>query len=324
MALAAAVFATVAASSGRAAEFDGVTVRINSFGGGFDQVLKDTVATPLKQKFGMNVVYEPGTSSEALSKLIAAKGSPHLDILMIDSANMPVAIENGVIEELSEEDLPALKDLHPQAREFGKYGASFIYGPMALSYNKDRVKNPPASYKDLAKPEYKGQVAIFNLENNGGIITLLALAEANGGGVTNVAPAFEFLKQIKPNLVATPAANSALVQLFQQNEATVAANWTGRILALQAEGFPIEMVVPSEGLYSGLTYVNVVKGAKNRAAAIKYIEQQLTPAAQQSEGLAKKVVLYGADRSKMRTIDWTAVAKNRSAWLEQWNLVMRQ
>ena len=129
---------------------------------------------------------------------------------------------------------------------------------------EDKIKNPPASYKDLAKPEYKGHVAIFNLENNGGIITLLALAEANGGGATNVAPAFEFLKQIKPNLVATPAANPALVQLFQQNEATVAANWTGRILALQAEGFPIEMVVPSEGLYSGLTYVNVVKGAKPR------------------------------------------------------------
>src|SRR4051812_1288219 len=89
----------------QAAEFDGVTLRINSYGGPFDQVLKDMVATPLKQKFGASVVYEPGTSAEALSKLIAAKDNPHLDILMIDSANMPLAIQNGVIEELSEQDL---------------------------------------------------------------------------------------------------------------------------------------------------------------------------------------------------------------------------
>ena len=80
----------------------------------------------------------------------------------------------------------------------------------------------------------------------------------------------------------------------------------------------------------------MVKGARTALPRSSNIEQQLTPAAQQgmaekfldpptnskvqlSEGLAKKVVLYGADLvSKMRTIDWATVAKNRSAWLEEW------
>ena len=62
-----AVFATMAASGGRAAaEFDGVTVRINSYGGGFDQVLKDC-GHLTEAEVPDDVPYEPGTSSRPSS-----------------------------------------------------------------------------------------------------------------------------------------------------------------------------------------------------------------------------------------------------------------
>src|SRR5262249_3708353 len=148
-------------------------------------------------------------------------------------------------------------------------------------------------------------------------------------------------KDMKANLVATPPGNASLNQLFQQNEATVAPNWTGRILTLQADGFPVEMVVPTEGLFSGCTYVNLVKGSKHRAAALKYIAQQISPEAETgmanrffyppsnsktvlTDAVAKKVLLYGPENlKKVRTLDWAAVAKHRSAWLDEWNRVMR-
>jgi putative spermidine/putrescine transport system substrate-binding protein len=340
-AIAAAAVLVAANASAANKEFEGVTIRINGFGGPYDEALKKAVANPIKEKFGINVVYEPGTAAEAVSKLLANKGSPHLDLLMIDSPNMPVVIENGVVEEISEAEVPALRDLHRQAREFGNYGASFQFAPIVLSYNKQRIKDPPSSLKDLARPEYKNQAAMFSLGNNGGILTLIALAEADGGGVNNIAPGFEMLKKIKPNLVATPAANSALNQLFEQNEATVAANWSGRSLNLAAAGFPVEMVVPKEGLYAVATYTNVVKGSKNRAAALKYIERQASPEAQLEftqvffypptnakvklpDDLAKKVLLYGPSVEKARMLDWAVVAKQRSAWLEEWNRIMGQ
>ncbi|HUC66253.1 MAG TPA: ABC transporter substrate-binding protein [Stellaceae bacterium] len=337
-----ALFALVAPGANAADTLAGTTIYVNSYGGAFDDVLRETVAKPLKEKYGINVVYEPGTAMEALSKAMATKGHSHLDVLMIDSANMPTAIANGAIGKITEKDVPELRNLYAKAREFGDYGASYIFGPLVLSYNKERVKTPPASYRDLLKPEYRGKIAIFNLENNGGILTLAALAADNGGSVANMEPGFAALKKLKANIVATPAANAALNQLFQQNEATVAANWTGRILSLQASGFPVEMVVPKEGIYSGLTYVNLVNGSAHREAALKYIAQQISPAAELgmaqkffypptnklvklTPDLAKKVVVYGPESiAKIRTLDWAAVAKHRSAWLEEWNRVMSQ
>jgi spermidine/putrescine-binding protein len=338
--LAAACLWLVAAPAMAAKEFEGVTLNVNGFGGAFDDVLKATVAGPLKEKYGIEVVYHPGTALQAISKIMAARDNPPLDILMNDSPNMPTLIADGVVDQVTEREIPSLAQLYKPAREFGNYGVPFMIASVVLSHNREKVKNPPASYLDLARPEYKGRVAVFNLENNGGILTLLALAEAGGGGVNNIAPGFARLRELKPNLVSTPAANPALVQLFQQGEAWVAANWIGRVLALQADGFPVEMTVPKEGMYAVFTYVNLVKNGKKRAAALKYLEQQISPESQVGmatkffyaptnttvklpDDVAKKVVVYGENIKLAKRADWNAIARNRGAWIEQWNREMK-
>jgi putative spermidine/putrescine transport system substrate-binding protein len=157
--------------------------------------------------------------------------------------------------------------------------------------------------------------------------------------VSNIAPGFAKLREMKAGFVSTPAANPALVQLFQQGEAWVAPNWSGRVFTLQSEGFPVEMAVPKEGLYSVLSYVNLVKNTKQRGAALKYIEQAISPEAglgmaqkfsypptnattKLPDDLGKKLILYGDGVSKARMADWAAIAKNRGAWIEQWNREM--
>jgi spermidine/putrescine-binding protein len=339
VALAVALLLAVAPPGQTAKEFEGVTLNVNGYGGGFDEVLKQTVARPLKEKYGIEVVYQPGTALQAISKIMASRDSPPLDVLMMDSPNFPSVIEAGIIDQVTEQDVPAVKSLHKGTREFGNYGVPFMFAYMVLSWNKDKVKNPPASYLDLTRPEYKGRLAMFNLENNGGILTLLALAEASGGGVSNIAPGFAKLREMKASFISTPSANPALVQLFQQGEAWVAPNWSGRVLTLQSEGFPVEMAVPKEGLYSVLSYVNLVKNTKQRGAALKYLEQAISPEAglgmaqkfsypptnattKLPDDLGKKLILYGDGVSKARMADWAAIAKNRGAWMEQWNREM--
>jgi spermidine/putrescine-binding protein len=341
IALGAAVLLAGVAPVQAAKEFDGVTLNVNGYGGGFDEVLKQTVARPLKEKYGIDVIYQPGTALQAISKIMASKDTPPLDLLMMDSPNFPSVIEAGLIDQVTEQDVPAIRNLHKGTREFGNYGVPFIYAFMVLSWNKEKIKTAPASYLDLARTEYKGRLAMFNLENNGGVLTLLALAEASGGGVNNIAPGFAKLRDLKASLVSTPSANPALVQLFQQGEAWVAPNWSGRVLTLQSEGFPVEMVVPKEGLYSVLSYVNVVKGTKHRAAALRYIEQAISPEAglgmaqkffypptnattKLPDELGKKLILYGEGVRKARMADWAAIARNRGAWIEQWNKEMTQ
>jgi len=323
-------------------EFEGVTLNINGFGTAFDDVLKETIAKPLKEKYGIEVVYNPGTAAAAVAKLMASKNNPPFDLLMVDSPNMPDLIAAGVIEKVTAKEVPPVADIYPQLREFSEYGIPFVISSMPLYYNKDKIKNPPAAIADLARPEYKGRVVNFNLENNGGLLTLIALAESNGGGVNNIAPGFAAYEKIKPNLLSTPPSTVTIYQLIEQGEAWVGSYWNGRILLAQNKGFPIEMVIPKEGLYSSQSYVNLVANLppKQRAAALKYLELALSPEAatlmaknvfyaptrksiQLPPDVAARVVPYGeAQVKQVKLADWNAVAKNRSAWMEQWNRTM--
>ena len=122
-----------------AKELDGVTLNVSSFGGAFDEVLKTTVAAPLKEKYGLTVVYHPTTGLQSIAKVMAAKDNPPLDVLMIDSPSMPTVIEGGIVEPITEQDVPGLRQLHRQAREFGNYGAGFLVAPLVMSYNSQRV-----------------------------------------------------------------------------------------------------------------------------------------------------------------------------------------
>jgi putative spermidine/putrescine transport system substrate-binding protein len=337
--LAAVALLLSAAPASAQKEFEGVTLNINGFGTAFDDVLKETIAKPLKEKYGIEVVYQPGTAAAAVAKLLASKDKPPFDLLMVDSPNMPDLIAAGVIEEITPKDVPPVADVYPQLREFGNYGIPFVISSMPLYYNTEKIKNPPASLADLARSEYKGRVVNFNLENNGGLLTLIALAESNGGGVNNIKPGFDAYEKIKPNLLSTPPSTVTIYQLIEQGEAWVGSYWNGRILLAKNKGFPIEMVIPKEGLYSSQSYVNLIKNIppKQKAAALKYLELALSneaatlmaknvfyaptsKAIKLPPEVAAKVIPYGeAQVKQIKLADWNAVAKNRAAWMEQWN-----
>ena len=324
-----------------AKEFDGVVLNVNSYGGEYDEVLKATIAKPLMDKYGIQVVYHPGTTLQAIAKIMAAKDNPPFDILQLDSPNMPTAVQAGLIEPVTEQQVPNLRHLYKEAREFGNHGVPFIFTPILLSWNGEKVKNPPVAITDLARPEFKGRAAIYNLEASSGVLTLLALAESAGGGVNNIQPGFAKLKELKPNLVSTPAASSALVQLFRQGEAWVFVEWMGRARNLQGQGLPVQVAVPKEGLYTTITYFAPVKGSKASAAVMKYLDQAIsaeaalgwatkffypptTQAVKLPPDLSKNLMLVGQENvAKVRKADWAVVSKNRGAWIEQWNKEMR-
>ena len=72
------------------------------------------------------------------------------------------------------------------------------YGVMALEVNTAVVKNVPANWADLLKPEYKGQVALAGdpRSSNQAAQSVFAAALANGGSLDNVQPGLDFFKKV--------------------------------------------------------------------------------------------------------------------------------
>jgi len=181
---------------------------------------------------------------------------------------------------------------------------------------------------------------LMDLGSSGGVLFLMAMTDANGGSVNNIEPGLATLRTIKPNVVATFGTTVSQVQAFQQGEASAGYFWDGRVYELQTKNVPMVKVAPAEGIYAVFSYVNLVKGTKNREAALAYINQALsdeaigalvkrftygpTTSVTLPPDLAKDVITYGPAGVKLiKPIDWTVVAKQRGDWTNRWNSVMR-
>jgi putative spermidine/putrescine transport system substrate-binding protein len=72
------------------------------------------------------------------------------------------------------------------------------YGVMAMIVNTTVVKNVPANWSDLLKPEYKGQVALAGdpRTSNQAIQAVFAASLANGGSLDNAQPGLDWFNQL--------------------------------------------------------------------------------------------------------------------------------
>jgi putative spermidine/putrescine transport system substrate-binding protein len=127
------------------------------------------------------------------------------------------------------------------------------WGAISIGYNQSLVPNPPKTFKDLLKPEYKGKVAMNGspLTSNSAVSGVIAASLANGGSLKDVGPGIDFFSQLKK------AGNFIPVQTTPQTVASgqtpISIDWDYNNLAYVKE-FPAArwaVTVPADGVYGG-------------------------------------------------------------------------
>jgi putative spermidine/putrescine transport system substrate-binding protein len=91
---------------------------------------------------------------------------------------------------------------------------------VGLTYNPEKIKTPPTSWRDLWKPEFKGRVGITTLNSTLGTGWLVEVAKMYGGSESNVEPGFKAINELKPNLAAVAANPGALATPWRSRELT--------------------------------------------------------------------------------------------------------
>ncbi|WP_265440548.1 extracellular solute-binding protein [Bradyrhizobium sp. SEMIA] len=340
-AAAAAAFA-VAAPYVRAQskKFSGITLRVNGFGGVWDETLSKRVVAPLEEKYGLKVQFIAGTQAADLVKLIANKGNPPFDMFEADSAYMVELLKADVIEEIKVTDVPSIKRILPGFREYGDYGVPFSVSTVVPVYNSKYIKQPLTSYSDLARPDLKGRGVILAPTLDTSSLYLLGMAEENGGSISDMEPAYKVLEAAKPNIVAIAQTTVAELQMFQAEEVYAGIFWDGRAHELRSRGVPIVTVVPPKGVYSIASYMNVVKGTKYPEAVYAFAEQLLSdqgmlgiPGAMRygvttdvklPEEMHKDLLFNSPERNTLKKkVDWQKWMAERGARIERVNKIMR-
>jgi spermidine/putrescine-binding protein len=307
------------------------------YGGSFEAGWKKSVIEPFeKANPDIKVSIATGLTLQNVALMRAQRDNVKVDVVMMDEVGAAQANAENLYEPLDPKKIPNLAKLFPQFRVKGDAYTKFMYVSQAIAYNKEKIKTPPGSYRDLWKPEYKGRVAIPDINTSHGAFLLLMASSMNGGSVQNTDPGFALLKPLKPSIVTFWNQHAQVSQLFTQGDIWITTWTTDRAQGLIDAGGPVAWTIPKESAYIIDSTIGIAKGTKKREAAEKYINFVLSEQAQAlnaqhtylvpvnrevklSPEVAVKLPAGEETLKRLVTTDWNYVTKVRPQWVERWN-----
>ena len=286
-------------------------------------------------------IIKQGDAGQALNRAILTKDSPEADVLFgVDNTFLGRALDADILDPYKPAalaDVPPTFQLDPSSRL-----VPIDYGDVCMNFDKayftQKKLAVPQSLSDLTKPEYKNLLVVENpAASSPGLAFMLATIDAFGAeGWLN------FWQQLKANGVK-------IVEDWNTAYYTEFSGSSGKgprpIVVSYASSPPAEVVfanppidepptgsiVAPKSCFRQIEFAGILKSARNRDLAEKWIDFMLSVPYQ--EDLPLNQFVYPAN-SKAKLPDvfvkWSAVpdqpatlapdviAKNREQWIEQW------
>ena len=227
-----------------------------------------------EKETGIDVAMTRKSSGETFAQIKAEARNPKGDVWWGGTGDPHLqAAEEGLTEEYTS---PIFDKLHPwaqgQAKSANMKTVGIYAGALGIGYNKELLAAKglaaPKTWSDLAKPEYKGEVQIANPNSSGTSYTTLAtLVQIMGED-----KAFEFLKKMHLNVNQYTKSGSAPIKAAARGETTIAITFMHDMVTQVVNGFPIEIVAPTEGTGYEIGSMSIIKNARNMESAKKFYD----------------------------------------------------
>jgi iron(III) transport system substrate-binding protein len=248
------------------------------------------ISTVYAKTTGTRVAMSIKGSGEALAQLVAERQNPKTDLWFGGTGDPHLqAAEQGLTLEYKS---PLLSQLHPWARQQAEqsgYRTVGIYsGPLGFGYNPELLKKKslaiPRTWADLLKPEYKGEIQVANPASSGTAYTMIAtLVQLMGEE-----KAFAYLKALHPNIGQYTRSGTAPIKAVARGETAVSISFIHDGPTEKIQGFPVEVITPTDGTGAEIGSMSLIKGARNLEAAKRFYDWALQAASQELGAAAKQ------------------------------------
>jgi len=323
----------------QAGQFDGIEVRVASYGGKWRNLIESTIGKAFAAEGG-KMVYVAGSPAPNMAKLIASRGSePPFDLWeTLDDFLVPLASRN-YLDEIDLSKIPNAAALADQDKS--KFWVKTWTTQSAIIYNKDKFTENgipfPKRYADLKHAKLQGKISIPDIAGGGIMPCIVGMALEMGGSESNIDPALDFIAGL--DIKAFWKSNSALQTLFKSGDVWVGCagvHTVGRLMKVVPMWATHVEVKP--GIFGVLKqgWLVKIKGGKNDKARDwimnKFLSEQhqrgvtkgwLLPAredilAEFAKDPEKAFMRLKPDQVKnMHSIDFSKV--DRTAYTESWN-----
>ena len=231
---------SIAAATGPASagQFDGVTVRIATFGGKWRDIV-DAYVTKAFEKEGGKIEYVQGQPANNMAKLIAARGhEPPFDLFETMDNFLPQLAAGNFTEPLDLTQVPNLRELDKSMYDSGK--VMIWITQEGVIYNQKKFAEAgipaPKRYQDLADPRLKGKVSLPDISAGGAIPAIVGMSYEGGGSEADIGPGLDLVKKIAPANFWSSSSN--LQTMLVNGDVWAAAAQAGNVQRLRGKVEP--------------------------------------------------------------------------------------
>jgi iron(III) transport system substrate-binding protein len=191
----------------------------------------------------------------------------------------------------------------------------------------------PKGWNDLLNPVYKDMLIMPNPASSGTgflqVASLLVMLDPNyKNKPVEQNKAWDFLKKLDTNMGQYIKSGSKPAKLTAAGEYAVGCSFAFVYTSLKKKGFPVALVLPEEGVGYELEANALLKGAKNEAAAKKFLDWAISKQAMNEYAKFKLGVTYpgiagpkdlpALETIKLAPMDFAWQSKNRAKILDVW------
>ena len=263
------------------------------------------------------------------AKLLAEKNNPRADVIWgLAATSLLLMKSRGMLHPYKPNGLGLLdpkfidQDTPPAWTGMNAWVAAICIN--TVEQRRHRLPTP-RSWEDLARPEYKGHVAMPNPNSSGtGFLDVSSWLQIFGevGG-------WKFMDALHENIHHYTHSGSRPCKQAARGEIPIGVSFAFRGAKSKARGAPLNIIIPSEGIGWEMEATAIVKGTKNLKAARTLVDWSVSEKANRmyNEGyaviaipmLARPVVHFPPGiLSAMIDNDFEFAANNRKRILAEW------
>ena len=263
------------------------------------------------------------------AKLLAERAKPVADVIMgVAATSMVVFDREKMLQPYAPTNLKAINPRYRDSATVPSWVGMDVWGA-AICYNVTEMQKQGLprieSWKDLAKPEFKGKIVMPNPNSSGtGFLDLTSWLQIFGdkGG-------WEYMDKLHENIAVYTHSGSKPCVMAGNGEFPVGISFEYRANTVRSKGAPIDIIYPKEGLGWDVEATAIVKGTDKLAAAQKLADWAASREANglyaknfaitAIPGIATRLEHVPTDyEQRLVKNDFTWIGKNRDALLAEW------
>ena len=234
-----------------------------------------------EEKYGLNVsVYTFGDAGTVMSRAVIEKDDPRADIVVgVDNSLIVKALEQNIFDPFT----PSNLDVVPEHLLFDSthHVIPFDFGNIAIVYNKqyftDNQLEVPANFTDLLKPEYKDTLIVEDprTSSTGVAFLLWTIAVFDDTGNYTFR---DYWSDLDSTIYHTTSGWDSAYSMYLEGEAPMVVSYaTDPAYSIHYyDDNSSGAIIMEEGGFAQIEGMGIVRNAKHRDAAEKYIEYMLT------------------------------------------------